>query len=55
MEYDSSDEDLISHITKQRHTESSSELDKYLKIDRAPVLGNTLDWWKVNFICKLKY
>ena len=39
MEYDSFDEDLISHITKQQHTEPSSELDKYLKIDYTPVLG----------------
>ena len=44
MEYNSSDEDLIYHIIKQQHTEPSSELDKYLKINRASVLGNTLDW-----------
>jgi hypothetical protein len=46
MECDSSDEDLISHITKKCN-ESSSELDKFLKFDRAPALCNTLNWWKV--------
>lgn len=55
MEYNSSDEDLISHITKQQHSDSSNELDKFLKVDRAPALCNTLDWWKVNFVYKLKY
>lgn len=54
MEYNSSDEDLISHITKKKHTEPLSELDTFLKIDRAPALTNILDWWKVNFIYKLK-
>jgi len=54
MEYNSSDEDLISHITKQTN-ESSNEVDKFLRIDRAPALCNILNWWKVSFICKLKY
>ena len=43
MEYNSSDEDLISHITKQTN-ESSNEVDKFLRIDRAPALCNILNW-----------
>lgn len=49
MEYNSSDEDLITHISKQHNTEPLNELDKFLKFDRPSALTNTLDWWKVNF------
>ena len=48
MEYDSSDDDLISHITNKQQIELLNELDKFLKIDRASALCNTLDWWKVS-------
>jgi hypothetical protein len=50
IEYNSSDEDLVSHISKRQRTESVSELDRYLKADRATALTDVLKWWKVSFI-----
>jgi len=50
IEYNSSDEDLVSHISKRRRTEPVSELDRYLKADRAQALTDILNWWKVSFI-----
>lgn len=47
-EHNSSDDDIVNHITKQRHV-NSSEFDVFLKVDRAPALNNTLNWWKVNY------
>lgn len=48
----SSDEDLVSHISKRRRTESVSEFDRYLKADRAQALCNILNWWKVSYYFK---
>lgn len=55
IEYNSSDEDLITHINKRQRLEPISELEYFLKIDRAPALCNTLDWWKVSFIVLNSY
>ncbi|CAB5202546.1 unnamed protein product [Rhizophagus irregularis] len=46
IEYNSSDKDLVSHISKWRHIESVSEFDRYLNADRAQALCDTLNWWK---------
>ncbi|GET02882.1 zinc finger BED domain-containing protein RICESLEEPER 2-like [Rhizophagus clarus] len=46
IEYNSSDEDLVSHISKWRRIESVSEFDRYLKADRAQALCDILNWWK---------
>ncbi|GES84603.1 zinc finger BED domain-containing protein RICESLEEPER 2-like [Rhizophagus clarus] len=46
IEYNSSDEDLISHIFKWYRIESVSEFDRYLKADRAQALCDILNWWK---------
>ena len=51
-EHNSSDDDIVSHIAKQQHIRSS-ELDIFLKSDRAPALNNTLNWWKVSYIIKI--
>ncbi|CAB5341703.1 unnamed protein product [Rhizophagus irregularis] len=45
-EYDSSDEDLITHISKRRRVEKSNEFETFIKGDRAPALSDTLNWWK---------
>ncbi|CAB5357773.1 unnamed protein product [Rhizophagus irregularis] len=50
IECNSSDEDLVSHISKRQRIESIGELDHYLKADRAQPLTNVLKWWKVSFI-----
>jgi len=55
IEYNSSDEDLITHINKRQRLEPISELEHFLKIDRAQALCNTLDWWKVSFIVLNSY
>jgi hypothetical protein len=47
-ECNSSDDDIINHITKQQHVKSS-EFDIFLKVERAPALNNTLNWWKVSY------
>ncbi|CAB5188246.1 unnamed protein product [Rhizophagus irregularis] len=46
IEYNSSDEDLVSHISKWRCIESISEFDRYLNADQAQALCDTLNWWK---------
>ncbi|CAB5363097.1 unnamed protein product [Rhizophagus irregularis] len=46
IEYNSSDEDLVSHISKRHRIESVSEFDRYLNADRAQALCDTLNWWK---------
>ncbi|GES74848.1 zinc finger BED domain-containing protein RICESLEEPER 2-like [Rhizophagus clarus] len=46
IEYNSSDEDLVSHISKWHRIESVSEFDRYLKAARAQALCNILNWWK---------
>ena len=43
IEYNSSDEDLVSHISKRRRIESVSEFDRYLNADRAQALCDTLN------------
>ena len=48
-EYNSSDEDLITHISKRQRVERSNEFDIFIKGDRAPALSDTLNWWKVNY------
>ncbi|CAB4404668.1 unnamed protein product [Rhizophagus irregularis] len=48
IECNSSDEDLVSHISKQQRIESIGELDRYLKADRAQPLTNVLKWWKLH-------
>lgn len=50
IECNSSDEDLISHFSKRQRIEPVSELDRYLKADRAQPLTDVLKWWKVSFI-----
>ena len=50
IEYNSSDKDLVSHISKWRHIESVSEFDRYLNADRAQALCDTLNWWKVSLL-----
>lgn len=52
MECNSSDEDLISHISKRRRVEPVSEFDRFLKADRAQALCDTLCWWKVSYYFK---
>ncbi|CAB4496358.1 unnamed protein product [Rhizophagus irregularis] len=47
IEYNSSDEDLVSHISKRHRIESVSEFDRYLNADRAQALCDTLNWWKL--------
>ncbi|CAB4475905.1 unnamed protein product [Rhizophagus irregularis] len=47
IEYNSSDEDLVSHISKWRCIESISEFDRYLNADQAQALCDTLNWWKL--------
>ncbi|CAB4443314.1 unnamed protein product [Rhizophagus irregularis] len=49
IEYNSSDEDLVSHISKRRRTEPVSELDRYLKADCAQALTDILNWWKEEY------
>ncbi|CAB4413277.1 unnamed protein product [Rhizophagus irregularis] len=46
IEYNSSDEDLVSHISKRRRIESVSEFDRYLNADQTQALCDTLNWWK---------
>ncbi|GBC23981.2 ribonuclease H-like protein [Rhizophagus irregularis DAOM 181602=DAOM 197198] len=46
IEYNSSNEDLVSHISKRRRIETVSEFDRYLNADRAQALCDTLNWWK---------
>ncbi|CAB5193101.1 unnamed protein product [Rhizophagus irregularis] len=46
IEYNSSDEDLVSHISKRRRIESVSEFDRYFNANRAQALCDTLNWWK---------
>ncbi|CAB5388098.1 unnamed protein product [Rhizophagus irregularis] len=48
IECNSSDENLVSHISKQQRIESIGELDRYLKADRAQPLTNVLKWWKLH-------
>jgi len=48
-ECNSSDEDIIGHITKQNQNKLS-ELDIFLKVDCAPALNDALNWWKVSWI-----
>ncbi|CAB5194151.1 unnamed protein product [Rhizophagus irregularis] len=50
IEYNSSDEDLVSHIFKRRRIETVSEFDRYLNADRAQALCDTLNWWKVSLL-----
>jgi len=50
IDYNSSDEDIVSHISKWRHVETASEFDRFLKSDRAQALCDILNWWKVSFI-----
>ena len=50
IEYNSSDEDLVSHISKRRRIETVSEFDRYLNADRAQALCDTLNWWKVSLL-----
>lgn len=50
IKYNSSDEDLVSHISKRRRIESVSEFDRYLNADRAQALCDTLNWWKVSLL-----
>ena len=50
IDYNSSDEDIVSHISKWRHVESVNEFDCFLKADRAQAFCDILNWWKVNFI-----
>ena len=42
IEHNSDDEDLISHISKRQCIDKISELDKFLKTDRALALCNSL-------------
>ncbi|CAB5196259.1 unnamed protein product [Rhizophagus irregularis] len=49
IEYNSSDEDLVSHISKWRRIETVSEFDRYLNADRAQALCDTLNWWKEEY------
>jgi hypothetical protein len=51
-EYNSSDEDLVSHISQKQNL-NLNELDVFLKTDRAPALNDILNWWKVSF--KIKF
>ena len=44
IEHNSDDEDLISHISKRQRIDKISELDKFLKTDRASALCNSLSW-----------
>ena len=53
-ECNSSDDDIVNYITKQQHVKSS-EFDIFLKIEHAPALNNTLNWWKVSCIIKKYY
>jgi len=48
IEYNSSDEELVSHI-KQKNL-NLDEIELFLKTERAPALCNVLDWWKVSFL-----
>jgi hypothetical protein len=51
VDYNSSEEDLVSHISKRRRTDNSvSEFDRYIKADRAKALCNILNWWKVSLL-----
>jgi hypothetical protein len=51
-ECNSSDDDIVNHITQQQRVKSS-EFDVFLKVERAPALNNTLNWWKVSY-CVIK-
>lgn len=53
IEYNSSDDDLITHINKKQRLEPVSELECYLKTDRASALCDILNWWKVSYILVL--
>ena len=50
MEYNSSDEDLVSHISKWRRIEIVSKFERFINVERAQALFCTLNWWKVSFI-----
>ncbi len=50
MEYNSSDEDLVSHISKRRCIETVSEFEQFINAEHAQALFCTLNWWKVSFI-----
>ena len=52
IEYNSSDEELVSHI-KQKNR-NSDEIELFLKTEQATALSNILNWWKVSFF-NLKY
>lgn len=54
IEYNSSDDDLVSHISKKQPIRSN-EFEVFLKVDRAHALTDTLNWWKVSFIIKNCY
>ena len=47
IEYDSSDEDLMSHITKQENL-NLNEFELFLKTEPASALSNILNWWQVS-------
>jgi hypothetical protein len=53
IEYNSSEEDLVSHITT-RQDSNLNELEMFLKTKHAPALENILDWWKVSLILNFK-
>jgi hypothetical protein len=46
IDYDSSDEDLMSHISTKQDL-NLNELELFLNTKRALALDNILDWWKV--------
>jgi hypothetical protein len=48
INYDSEDEDLISHISK-RSNFITSEIEIFLKAEQASALTDPLNWWKVNY------
>jgi hypothetical protein len=50
IEYNFSNEDLVSHISKRRHVESISELDCFFKSDHASPLCDILNWWNVSLL-----
>jgi hypothetical protein len=53
MEYNSSDEDLVSHISRKQKTNLNlNEFELFLNTQRAGALDNILNWWKVNFNIK---
>ena len=54
-EYDLSDEDLITYISKRQRVEKSNEFDIFIKGNRAPALSDTLNWWKVKIILNTRF